>query len=62
MIGMARNTISESLTLVTNIMIKAPKKSTVLRKATEAPAPMVDFIWVVSAVSRDITSPERVCS
>ena len=38
-------------------MIAAPTNSTRLRSAIEAEAPTADLICVVSAVSREISSP-----
>ncbi len=38
-------------------MAAEPKNSTRLRSAIETEAPTADLIWVVSAVSRDISSP-----
>ena len=48
--------------LVTTIMIAAPTKRTRLRSAIEALAPTADLICVVSAVSRETSSPERAAS
>ena len=52
------STASDSLGLVTIIMTTAPPRSSMLRIAWEMAVPAAAFTWVVSAVSRDITSPE----
>ena len=57
--GMARSTRPESLALVANIMTIAPMNIAALRRAIEAEVENAVLTWVVSAVSRDITSPER---
>ena len=62
MTGMAATTSSESFGEVTNIMPMAPMQRITLRSATEAVAPTVDLICVVSAVSRETISPERFAS
>ena len=54
---MAPSTNADSLGLVTTIMIAAPTNSTRLRSAIDTEAPTADLIWVVSAVSRDSSSP-----
>ncbi len=54
---MAPSTKPESRGLVTTIMTAAPRNSIRLRSAIETEAPTVALICVVSAVSRDITSP-----
>ncbi len=54
---MAASTKAESRGLVTTIMAVAPTKRTKLRKAIETEAPTAALIWVVSAVSREISSP-----
>jgi hypothetical protein len=43
-------------------MAPAPMHRMVLRRASEAVAPTVDLICVVSAVSRETISPERLAS
>ncbi|MEJ1967347.1 MAG: hypothetical protein WDN03_01730 [Rhizomicrobium sp.] len=55
-------TRSVSFTLVTNISTSPPANITMLRAATEAEEPTTVWISVVSAVSRDSTSPVRVTS
>ncbi len=55
--GMAPSTKAESRGLVTTIIAVAPTNRTRLRKAIESEAPTADLIWVVSAVSREISSP-----
>jgi hypothetical protein len=60
--GMASSTKPESFALVTTIMAAAPKNSIRLRNAIDTEAPTADLIWVVSAVSREINSPERAAS
>ena len=57
MIGIAASTKAESRGLVTTIMALAPTNSTRLRSATETELPTAALICVVSAVSREITSP-----
>ncbi len=59
---MARSTSSDSLGLVTIIMATAPSMTTILRKACEIVLLAAALICVVSAVSRDITSPECTVS
>ena len=54
---MAPSTKAESRGLVTTIMAVAPMNRTTLRKAIETEAPTAALIWVVSAVSREISSP-----
>ncbi len=44
---------------MTTIMAAAPKNMSKLRSAIDTEAPTADLIWVVSAVSREISSPER---
>ena len=56
---MASSTRPESLGLVITIIALAPMNSIRLRSAIETEAPTADLIWVVSAVSREISSPER---
>ena len=56
--GIAAMTRLESFGLVTTIMIRAPMPKIVFRKASEAVAPNTDLIWVVSAVSREMISPD----
>ena len=58
MIGMAMTTASESLGLVTTIIAVAPMRSSRLRSACEIAVLAAALTCVVSAVSRDITSPE----
>ncbi len=41
------------------IIAVAPTNIRKLRSATETEEPTADLIWVVSAVSREINSPER---
>ena len=41
------------------IIAVAPKNSMKLRSAIDTEAPTADLIWVVSAVSREISSPLR---
>jgi hypothetical protein len=43
-------------------MIAAPMNRNMLRKASEADAPNVDLISVVSAARRETSSPERASS
>ncbi len=62
MTGMAANTKPESRGLVTTIMAADPKNSTMLRKAIDIEAPTADLICVVSAVSRDTSSPDLAVS
>ena len=52
------STASDSLGLVTTIMAVAPISTSMLRSACEITVLAAALIWVVSAVSRDITSPE----
>ncbi len=56
---MASSTRPESLGLVITIIAVAPMNIMMLRNAIDTEAPTADLIWVVSAVSRDISSPER---
>ncbi len=60
--GMMTKTKAESLADVANISASDPTKRKRLRSSTEAEAPKVDFSWVVSAVSREISSPTRALS
>ena len=53
----ARARTADRRGLVTTIMAAAPTNSTRLRNAIETEAPTADLIWVVSAVSREISSP-----
>lgn len=62
MMGMAIRTSSDSFGLVTIIMMTAPINTTALRSACEMAVLAAALIWVVSAVSRDITSPECAVS
>jgi hypothetical protein len=48
--------------LVTNIIVSAPTSMIRLRSAWLSAEPAAPLIWVVSAVSRLITSPEWVRS
>ena len=57
--GIASSTNSESFGLVITIMVVAPMNSIKLRSAIDTDAPTADFICVVSAVSRDTSSPLR---
>ena len=57
--GIASSTKPESLGLVTTIIAVAPINSIRLRSAIETEAPTADLSCVVSAVSREINSPER---
>ena len=57
MIGMAPSTNADNRGLVTTIMALAPTNSTTLRSATETEVPTAALICVVSAVSRETTSP-----
>ena len=56
---MASSTRPDSRGLVNTIIAVAPRNSSTLRSAIEAEAPAADLIWVVSAVSREISSPLR---
>ena len=58
----APTTSSASFRLVKNIRIRPPVSVTRLRSASEAEEPTTVWIKVVSAVSRDSTSPVRVTS
>jgi len=58
MTGMAISTASDNLGLVTTIMTVAPIRRRMLRKACEIAVLAAALTCVVSAVSRDITSPE----
>ncbi len=58
MTGMAISTASDSLGLVTTIMTAAPANRSMLRSACEITVLAAALTWVVSAVSREITSPE----
>ena len=58
MTGMAPSTKAERRGLVTTIMAAEPKNSTRLRSAIDTEAPTAALIWVVSAVSRDTSSPD----
>ena len=55
--GMAASTKPDSFGLVTTIMVAEPKNSTRLRSATDTEEPTADLICVVSAVSREVSSP-----
>ena len=57
--GIASSTKPDSRGLVTTIIATAPMNSITLRSAIETDAPTADLICVVSAVSREINSPER---
>jgi len=56
---MASRTRPDNRGLVITIMMVAPTNSMKLRSAIETEAPTADLICVVSAVSREISSPER---
>ena len=43
-------------------MVTEPRNSTRLRSATDSDEPTADLICVVSAVSRDVSSPVRAVS
>ena len=60
--GMAASTKPDSFGLVTTIMVAEPRNSTRLRSATETDEPTADLICVVSAVSREVSSPVRAVS
>ena len=60
--GIASSTEAESRALVTTIIATEPKNSTRLRSAIETDAPTAALIWVVSAVSRDTSSPDFAVS
>ena len=62
MTGMAASTKPESRGLVTTIMAAEPKNSTMLRSAIDIEAPTAALICVVSAVSRDTSSPDLAVS
>ena len=55
--GIATSTRPDSAGLVTTIIATAPMNIMTLRSAIEAAVLTADFIWVVSAVSREISSP-----
>ena len=55
--GIAPSTKPESLGLVITIIVADPANSTRLRSATDTDDPTADLICVVSAVSRDVSSP-----
>ncbi len=55
--GMAASTKPDSRGLVTTIMVAEPTNSTRLRSAIDTEAPTAALSWVVSAVSREISSP-----
>ena len=57
--GMATSTSPDSLGLVTTIMTSAPISMIELRTACESAEPVAAVIWVVSAVMRLISSPDR---
>ena len=57
--GIASSTRPASRGLVTTMSTIEPMTSTMLRSAIEADAPTADLICVVSAVSRDTSSPVR---
>ncbi len=59
---MTKMTIALSVALVSTIMISAPITSTRLRSAWLTEAEIAVLISIVSAVSRDISSAEWVCS
>jgi hypothetical protein len=45
---------------VITIIVVAPMNNTMLRSATDTDEPTADLIWVVSAVSRESSSPVLV--
>ena len=55
---MAISTASDNFGLVTIIMTAAPTSRRTLRSACEIAVLAAAFTWVVSAVIRDIISPE----
>ncbi|CEG09422.1 hypothetical protein BN961_02848 [Afipia felis] len=55
--GIAASTKPDSLGLDTTIIAAAPTNNTRLRNAMDTDAPTADLIWVVSAVSRETSSP-----
>ena len=57
MSGIAASTKADRRGLDTTIMTPAPTNSTKLRRATETDVPAAALTCVVSAVSREITSP-----
>ena len=57
--GIASSTKPDSFGLVITIMAVAPMNSIKLRSAIDTDAPTAALICVVSAVSRDTSSPER---
>ena len=57
--GIAKRTKPDSRGLVITIIAVAPMNSIRLRSAIDTEAPTADLIWVVSAVSREISSPLR---
>ena len=57
MIGIAAMTKNDSRGLVTTIMADEPRNSTMLRSATDTDEPTALLICVVSAVSREVSSP-----
>ena len=59
---MAASASAASIGLVTNIMASAPTSMMRLRRAWLSAVPAAALIWVVSAVSRLMTSPEWVRS
>ena len=59
---MATSTKNDSFGLVTTIMVAEPRNSTRLRSAIDTEAPTADLIWVVSAVSREVSSPVLAAS
>ena len=60
--GTPKRHSAASFGLVTIIMMMAPMPITMLRNAKDADEPTTTWISVVSAVSRDSTSPVRVVS
>ena len=59
---MAASTKPDSFGLVITIMVAEPRNSTTLRSATDTDEPTADLICVVSAVSREVSSPVRAVS
>jgi hypothetical protein len=60
--GIAISTIAERRGLVTTIIAMAPMNSTTFLSAIEAEVPTAVLIWVVSAASRETSSPVRAVS
>ena len=62
MSGMSATIIKVSIGLVATSITSEPSSVSVERKVIEMPTPEIDCTSVVSAVSRDNTSPVRVTS